>query len=874
MHVVVKKRTFSPIQNSLAPAEEKAYVHRLNPPLTFDSLAQLFASPHKVIEQINEHDRYNLYYTLYHSHPEPSAAPKERLFSSQDVIAFDVDKILIQEDGSFSELYGSVFCSLFKLDQEKIVTVFSGHGLHFLIQLEQGFDSIDYFKKHKKLYTLACQRFQDALTSAGLEGIVDNAIFHHQSILRLPGTRNIKKGQVERMCVVHGSGILEAQGFCLNEAAGGEKKTKTKKAAAEEGKKTTVQKASPQEDQTSSALKKVSQAKDETETAAEPQKKETLKNLPEKALRGRKFDKTAILQGCDFLKWMQAHQPLQNEPQWQAMASVLAKLDDQSGEKLFQEYSSKSPQYSEGEARSKYQYALKSDTGPRTCSSISETWPGCSKCPNFGRVASPVLIVGEEFVATEKCGFMTIGPRGAMQPDYEGLRKFFFKETGYVTDESSESVFAFNGTHYVRMSPARLKNYAASKFFPDPSVENVKEWIGRVARNNLQDLRGFNISPKINFANGTLDPRDGKMHAHNREDKFLYCLPFNYEPGALCPEFDAMMDRISVQDKKLQQILLEFIGYALCDRSYDIQKSLVLKGEGANGKSTLLRVVEMLAGDENYSVLSIDDLLDETARTMLIGKIMNISEEMPAGRMKSTDVFKKLLGGKTTARFRYGHHMQMSASVKYFFACNEAPNTSDTSSALYRRLIVVPFDAEFKEDKMDHGLLDRLRLELPGIFNKVYAAWQGLKARGNKMTQCDRVDQELDEYRQNNNPLMDWVQMSLEIVPTESGHIYHSHMLGHHELFERYLTWLGRLNSRGITFGQFKKELPRVIPGYKERVKRINHGKAGRHTMVRGLRWIDGTASKVEAPEAGFANGKDHGSGLEIGSVVDSGAVL
>lgn len=77
------------------------------------------------------------------------------------------------------------------------------------------------------------------------------------------------------------------------------------------------------------------------------------------------------------------------------------------------------------------------------------------------------------------------------------------------------------------------------------------------------------------------------------------------------------MRNITCGDEQLEKLLLEFVGYAICDRDYWLQKAILLIGEGSNGKSTFLNVIKSLAGWENVSFLSLYEIQSETSRLHL-----------------------------------------------------------------------------------------------------------------------------------------------------------------------------------------------------------------------------------------------------------------
>jgi putative DNA primase/helicase len=76
----------------------------------------------------------------------------------------------------------------------------------------------------------------------------------------------------------------------------------------------------------------------------------------------------------------------------------------------------------------------------------------------------------------------------------------------------------------------------------------------------------------------------------------------------------------------------------------------------------------------------------------------------------------KALTGSTvaTARFLHGEYFQFEPIAKYWLAVNHLPVVKDDSYAFWRRIYLIPFNRQFKEDADPH-LLETLAGELPGI---------------------------------------------------------------------------------------------------------------------------------------------------------------
>ncbi|MGH7089362.1 MAG: hypothetical protein ACREFQ_10735, partial [Stellaceae bacterium] len=67
--------------------------------------------------------------------------------------------------------------------------------------------------------------------------------------------------------------------------------------------------------------------------------------------------------------------------------------------------------------------------------------------------------------------------------------------------------------------------------------------------------------------------------------------------------------------------------------------------------------------------------------------------------------------------------------VRFLILSNELPRLTDASGALASRFVVLTLTRSFY-GREDHGLTDRLLVELPGILNWAIAGWRRLTERG------------------------------------------------------------------------------------------------------------------------------------------------
>ncbi|MCK6514968.1 phage/plasmid primase, P4 family [Myxococcota bacterium] len=223
----------------------------------------------------------------------------------------------------------------------------------------------------------------------------------------------------------------------------------------------------------------------------------------------------------------------------------------------------------------------------------------------------------------------------------------------------------------------------------------------------------------LTVENGTLDLRSGALNEHSRGDFITRRLGVTYDPDARCPRWQAFVRRAFGGDLALMQFVQRAVGYTLTGETTE-QALLVLKGAGANGKSTFLSVLRALLGEYALAadfasfLAGPSTIRNDLAR--LSGARLVSASEPERGRPLAESLVKQLTGeDPVTARFLFGEFFEFVPNFKLWLCVNRLPQITSDDAALWRRLRVVPFDHVVPEDERDPHLLAKLLDELPGI---------------------------------------------------------------------------------------------------------------------------------------------------------------
>ena len=105
----------------------------------------------------------------------------------------------------------------------------------------------------------------------------------------------------------------------------------------------------------------------------------------------------------------------------------------------------------------------------------------------------------------------------------------------------------------------------------------------------------------------------------------------------------------------------------------NFEKVFMLIGEGANGKSTFLGVMQAVLGFDNVSAESLHDLTYERfAVASLFGKMANLHPDIESSELKNTGLLKALISGDAiSAEKKYLHSFKFTNKAKLFFSANQ-----------------------------------------------------------------------------------------------------------------------------------------------------------------------------------------------------------
>ena len=371
-----------------------------------------------------------------------------------------------------------------------------------------------------------------------------------------------------------------------------------------------------------------------------------------------------------------------------------------------------------------------------------------------------------------------------------------------------EYTYIYNGAYWKQCSKEDIKKFlsdaAVNMGLPDYEAKHY-EFAEKLLKQFLSDAQlPTPVADKnkvlINLHNGTFEfTNEGwQQRDFNPDDFITYQLPFDYDPDATCLLFDKYLLRV-LPDESSRMVLQEFAGFIFT--RLNLEKCLVLTGEGGNGKSVFMNILCALIGKENTLNYSLGLFNHEYNRAKLVNVLMNYSSEK--GFDLHPDTFKALVSSEPLqAREIYQKPFTLYNNAKFLFNCNKLPTENESTEAYYRRFLIIPFDIRIPETEKDISLAEKIiSNQLPGVFNWLLAGLNRI-IQQQRFTACEKSEKALSDFKKQG----DNVQLFIEELCFQQSA---NNKEALNDIYTRYKSFCHDDNYKAKGKNNFSKELER-----------------------------------------------------------------
>lgn len=298
-----------------------------------------------------------------------------------------------------------------------------------------------------------------------------------------------------------------------------------------------------------------------------------------------------------------------------------------------------------------------------------------------------------------------------------------------------------------------------------------------ILRQSLRKLVDFSFIKKLNRTLDLLPIKNGKvinlktLEVRDRveDDYFSVECPVEYKPSDSYPIAEEFFLGICKQDVEyveyLRRLLAYFLTGAITDRRF-----YIFVGSGMNGKSTLIKLMELMLGDL-YKSLSDSVIIGQDKHSSCTPELVPLLHcrlgVLPENRENvslHSEKLKAFTGDDTlVCRPLYMEEFNFETQAKLVLMTNHLPQFNGSDKAMVERVVVLPFHAVFSPNP---GYKDKLISNLDEIFSYIISKskefWE--EKRVTKLPQV--VIDEINRYTKENDVIGMFIEQCCILDPT------------------------------------------------------------------------------------------------------------
>ena len=294
---------------------------------------------------------------------------------------------------------------------------------------------------------------------------------------------------------------------------------------------------------------------------------------------------------------------------------------------------------------------------------------------------------------------------------------------------------------------------------------------------------------KLNCTNGMLDLKTLELEPHSPEFMSTVQVGVDWVPDAKAPTYEAWLgDVCPLQAEDLEEVVATML-----DPTRTPHKAAFLFGPSRSGKSTMLRLLQAIAGVENRTAVTLHDLSrDRFAAANVYGKMLNSAADLSSAHVEDLSSFKMMTGEDPIhANRKYGTQFTFTNQALFAFSANELPTVTESSRAYAER--IKPFEFPHSYAGRENPAIEQrmLRDELPGILVRWVHAYRRVLDRGGYQKTDERVRR---EFETRSDRVAQWIADVCTITPVSGpGATLPDHQCtGRRETARAFNTWAER----------------------------------------------------------------------------------
>ena len=320
-----------------------------------------------------------------------------------------------------------------------------------------------------------------------------------------------------------------------------------------------------------------------------------------------------------------------------------------------------------------------------------------------------------------------------------------------------------NGTLYTLDGPVEDESEIKQRI-----LENIEEYVtsglSKKVTNILETIKLLAFSDPFPIEQDCIHLQNGVYHLPDGtfQESRLFCqnrLPVKYAPKAPTPDRWLTFLHELLDDADIPT-LQEYLGYCLIPSTKG-QKMMLIVGKGGEGKSRIGLVLKRLMGDaaSNGSVQKVEN--NRFARADLEHILLCVDDDMRMEALRQTNYVKSIVTaqGKMDLERKGKQSYQGWMFARLLaFSNGDLQALYDRSDGFYRRQLVLTTKEKQVDRADDPDLAEKMKAEAEGIFLWAFEGLQRLVANNFKFTESDRIRENREAVKRDNNNIFDFME--------------------------------------------------------------------------------------------------------------------
>ncbi len=346
------------------------------------------------------------------------------------------------------------------------------------------------------------------------------------------------------------------------------------------------------------------------------------------------------------------------------------------------------------------------------------------------------------------------------------LARAIMEDMDIVSDPESGLVYRWEGRFWEPYDRDYIEQKALVMLEDEASSSRAADVANMVCKlSTLPQGRSLNdFKDLVCLQNGMFDLVTGEVSPHDKKYYATHMLPIDFDPAHVpdCPAWKRCLKQWNPAPAVVRE-LQKFFGYCLT-RETRYERMLLLYGPGGDGKSTVMKILRAMVGEQNCSHIPMGRLEDQFYLSRLVDKLVNMSTEVEAKAMQSMEMKAIVSGDAICASFKNQTPFDFEPFCKLVYSTNRLPKMLDNSDGFFRKIMIIEFSGQFvKKGSANIFLFDELLGELPGIFAWALAGLVMLREEG--FSAVAEMQNSLQDYKRMNNNVLYYIEQHVEADP-------------------------------------------------------------------------------------------------------------